>query len=292
MNKNERSLLSADLLRTFVAIADYSNLTIAAGRLHRTQSAISVQLRKLETDLRVALFDRTSKGMMLTDAGVKLLPKARFILAELKQASILFETPLTGFIRVGIPDDFNDTMLERILAEFSFSYPDVDVEAISGCTSTYPAAIRDDEMDIAVCSGTNIEEGEALDVEEIVWAAKKEMKITSKQPVPLAILDRNCWWRNLPIDALNSIGRDYKVAFRSSNFASLRAAIRAGFAIGTLPVSCVDEGMTVLSKVEGFPDLPNSKRVILVGNNIRSDLAKAMVGAIRNAREERYSFDN
>jgi hypothetical protein len=84
MNESERNLLSTDLLRTFLAIVDSGNLTIAAARLHRTQSAISVQLRKLEADLGVQLFTRTSKGMMLTEAGTKLLPNARSILRDIR----------------------------------------------------------------------------------------------------------------------------------------------------------------------------------------------------------------
>ncbi len=131
MNENERRILNSDLLRTFVAIADCGNLTIAAGRLHRTQSAISVQLRKLESDLNARLFDRTRKGMELNEAGETLLPKARSILTDLSRASALFEKPLTGRIRIGIPDDFDDTVLERALVDFSRNHPGVDVVATS-----------------------------------------------------------------------------------------------------------------------------------------------------------------
>lgn len=289
MNKNERSLLSTELLRTFVTIADCGNLTTAAGRLHRTQSAISVQIRRLETDLGVALFDRKSRGMTLTDAGGRLLPKARSILADIKQTSTLFQTPLTGSIRVGIPDDFDDTVLERILTDFARAHPGVNVIATSGCTSGYPAAIRNDEMDIAVCSSPDNEEGELLDNEKTVWTSKKGMRIDDEQPVPLAILDRSCWWHNAPTASLNSIGRDYTIAFRSSSFASLQAAIRAGFAVGVLPASCVCEKMAVLSKAEGFPDLPTSRRSILTGADTPNDLMWAMTEAIRNARLEQAS---
>jgi DNA-binding transcriptional LysR family regulator len=280
----ERHLLSTDLLRTFIEIVECGNLTIAAGRLNRTQSAISVQLRNLEADLDVELFTRTSKGMTLTDAGSKLLPSARSILKELRQASALFEAPLTGFMRVGLPDDFSDAMLEHVLTEFALAHPGVEVEAILGCTSKFPDAVRGGEMDVAVCSGPNVEGGDMLDVEKIVWAAKKGWAIGKDLSVPLAILDRNCWWRDLPIKELTATGRDYKISFRSSSFASIRSAIRAGFAIGILPVSCVDENMAVLSKADGFPALPTSQRAILVGDHTNDELAKAMTGAIKNSR--------
>ena len=287
MNKNERSYLNTDLLRSFVAIADCGSLTLAAGRLFRTQSAVSVQLGKLEADLGVLLFDRTSKGMVLSDAGVKLLPKARSILKDIKQAAMLFDTELTGSIRVGVPDDFNDTLLEQILTEFGVAHPGVDVEAISGCTSGYGAKVKSGDIDIAVCSGPELDGGETLGTEKTVWAAKKGTSFAQDRPVPLAILDRSCVWRDLPIEALNAIGRDYKISFCSSDFGALCAAIRAGFAIGILPISSVDENMTVLSKADGFPSLPASRRAILVGRHTRDDLAKAMTEAIYNATHSR-----
>lgn len=286
MKNSEQTLLNSELLRTFVMIADCGNLTTAAGRLHRTQSAISVQIRKLESDLEIALFDRNSRGMSLTDAGGKLLPKARSILADIKEASTLFKAPLTGSIRVGIPDDFDDTILERILTGFAHSHPGVEVIAVSGCTSGYLAAIKSGALDIAVCSGPENDDGETLDTERTVWATKKGVKIEVGSPVPLAILDRTCWWRNLPTTSFDSIGRDYTVTFRSSSFASLRAAIRAGFAVGIFPASCVCEKMSILTEADGFPKLPNSRRSILLGVDTPNDLASAMTEAIKSARLE------
>ena len=282
MRKIERPLLNSELLRSFVTIAESGNLTVAAGRLHRTQSAISVQLRNLEADLGVTLFARTPKGMALTDEGERLLPRAKSILSALRQAGTLFETPLTGRIRIGIPDDFDDKVLEGTLVDFSRRHPGVDVVATSGCTSGFPAAIRKGSLDIAVCSGPDNEAGEALRVEPTVWAAGRTARIAADAPVPLAILDRSCWWRDLAVKALEEQQRDYTVAFKSASFGSLRAAIRAGFAIGVLPQSCVTESLRKLSRAEGFPSLPNSKRSILIRPGASQALTRAMAEAIRN----------
>ena len=108
MKKNERLTLNSDLLRTFVVIAECGNLTHAADQLHRTQSAVSVKLRRLEEDLKVSLFERHARGMTLSQNGEKLLPIARRALAEIHRAGTLFDAPLRGSIRVGIPDDFDD----------------------------------------------------------------------------------------------------------------------------------------------------------------------------------------
>lgn len=287
MNINERTALNTEHLNSFITVADCGNLTVAAGRLYRTQSAISVQIHKLEADLGATLFNRNSRGMTLSDAGKLLLPKARSIMADLKEAGALFEAPLKGMIRVAIPDDFNDTMLEKILTDFARSHPNVDVVAVSGCTSGYAEAVRNGEIDVAVCSGPNNDEGVLLDIEKTVWAAKKDVRIDPSAPVPLAVLDRKCWWRDLPITALDAIERDYQIAFRSSSFASIQAAIRAGFAIGVLPLSCVCKNMTILTPADGFPTLPTARRSLLIGEKAPVDLANAMADAIKGARSIR-----
>lgn len=284
MNDIERPLIDSDLLRSFVVIADCGNLTVAARRLHRTQSAISVQLRRLETDLATALFHRTSRGMTLTDAGTRLLPKARAILAQLREAGQLFDNPLSGAIRVGFPDDFDDTVLEQVLADFARAHPGVRVFARSGCTSDYPSAVRNGSLDMAVCSGPGDTPGELLGIEDTVWAAKRGFHVDGEKPVPLAVLERDCWWRELPTRAFDRDGRAYAIAFRSASFASLLAALRAGFAIGVVPRASVGAGLEMLPAARGFPRLPQSRRTILTGPDAPKALAAAMAEAIRNAR--------
>ena len=99
MNQIERPPLNSDLLRSFVVIAQTGNLTHAADRLGRTQSAISVQLRNLEDRLCTTLFDRSVGGMALTSAGERLLPKAQATVAQLQEMRRLFDAPLTGRLR-------------------------------------------------------------------------------------------------------------------------------------------------------------------------------------------------
>ena len=115
-----------------------------------------------------------------------------------------------------------------------------------------------------------------------MWAAGRTAVLAHDEPIPLAVLDRNCWWRDLPVEALNRQGRRYVVAFRSSSFASLKAAIRACFAIGVLPESSLAEDMNTLTAADGFPALPASYRTILV----RPDAPKHLTDAMRSAIED------
>lgn len=283
MNKNERLPIDSDLLQTFVRIADCGNLTIAAGQLGRTQSAISVQLRKLEAGLGVTLFTRTAKGMVLTPAGETLLSHAKLIVAELWETAQLFRQPLTGSMRLGLPDDFDEVVLERILMGFSRTHPGVQVLARSGCTSRYRAAITTGELDVAVCSDLDVSDGEPLNTEEIVWAARAGMILPEAETVPLAVLDRPCYWRELPRQLLDAQGRKHRMTFQSGSFTSLKAALRAGIAVGLLPKSCLGDGLQILAEPEGLPSLPTSHRSILISENATKQIASAMVQAIRTA---------
>lgn len=283
MNEIERPVTDSNLLRTFVAIAECGNLTMAAARLNRTQSAISVQLRKLETELKTSLFERGGKGMSLTADGEKLLPAARRVLAELARVQSVFETPLNGRIRVGIPDDFDEGVLERALADFSESHAGVDVLALSGCTATFPGAIEKGDLDIAVCSGPDTIAGKTFLEQQLVWVTSEAMYPPPQDPVPLAVINHGCWMGELPKAALERHGRSYNVAFACSGLMSLKSAIRAGFAVGTLCESNAEAGMRVLSPKDGFPKLPKTKRSIIVRADAPEDLTNAMAEAIRRA---------
>ena len=184
---------------------------------------------------------------------------------------------------MGIPDDFDEGVLERTLADFTQTNPGVEVLATSGCTASFPDAIRKGDLDIAVCSGPDTVPGETFLEQRPVWVASETMSHAPSDPVPLAVVNHGCWLGELPKTSLEQQGRPYNVAFECSGIMSLKAAIRAGFAIGILYESNVEPGMRVLSARDGFPSLPTFKRSIIVRPDAPQDLAKAMAKAIQRA---------
>ncbi len=283
MQNFERLMASSGHLRTFLSVVESGNVTHAAATLGRTQSTISVQIRQLEETLNVRLFKRQARGVALTDEGRKLLPAARRTLEELQRVGDLFGEPLRGRIRVGIPDDYDDTVMEKLLATFSQRHPQVEIFARSGCTSKFPEAIRLSKLDMAVCSGRSMPAGEPLSTEPNVWAAADTLELEKDAPVPLAILDRECWWRDIPTIALDKARRPWNLAYSSESFASMRAAIRAGLAVGVMPRNTVEPSMKVLTMCDGFPPLPASERVILTSAEAPADLTSAMSEALHAA---------
>ena len=282
MNLNDDTKLNSDLLRSFLAVAETGNVTRAASVLGRTQSAISVQIRKLEQTLSTRLFERQARGMALTEDGRTLLPAARTALAELGRIGDLFSNPLTGRIRIGIPDDYGIPVLERVLANFSTRHPGVEVFVRCGFSVDFPQAIRRNELDLAVYTAKLSENiGKRLFSEPTVWAAKSDFPLQPGEPVPLALFDRQCWWRDAAVDALKDAGRPYRIAYTSESVAGIKAAIGAGLAIGALSASTLDSTMRILTSKDGFPPLPSSSLVLLHGETAAADIAGAMETAIR-----------
>ncbi|WP_282605389.1 LysR substrate-binding domain-containing protein [Pelagibius sp. Alg239-R121] len=275
--------MNSDLLRSFLAVAEIGNVTHAAAAIGRTQSAVSLQIQKLEGVFSVQLFERGSRGVLLTDEGQRLLPAARKALAEIDRVGALFSDPLAGRIRVGIPDDYNETILEKALARFAARYNDVEVFVRSGCTAGFPNAIKRGELDLAIFSAGPNDPEKTFFSEPTVWAAGAEMLLDRNVAVPLALFDRDCWWRDVATSALDQAGRSWRLAYQSENYTSVKAAISAGLAVGILARSAVEDSMQILGEPEGFPPLPPTSLSLLKGPNAAIRVVQEMEKALRSA---------
>lgn len=280
--------LDSEALRFFEMVARCGNVTRAAVRLHRTQSAVSVQIRKLEEDLGQSLFNREPRGMSLTAAGERLLASSKPILALLDQAAAaMVSDPLEGTVRVGIPDDYGSELLATILADFASLHPNVEVNITCGFSASFSEQVTDGELDLAVYAGETGEgRREILLTEQTVWAAGRSAPLDLSAPLPLALFDRACWWRDAVLDALSSSGINYRVAYTSESVAGVKAAIAAGLAIGILARSTVEPAMRILGAADGLPPLPASNLIMLKHKHAPAGPTEAMMQAIRRAFSE------
>lgn len=288
MNENERSTpelspgLDSDLLRSFVAVAEARTVTHAARRLGRTQSAISVQIAKLEDRLGVRLFDRAARGMHPTADGERLLTEARPLLRQLDRLPGLFGAALAGTVRVGLPDDYGDTVLERILAAFAARHPAVDVFVHCGFSADFPEAVARGGLDLAAHASDRTAGADTLLVDEAtVWVAHRGWSPVPGEPMPIAVFDRACWWRDAALAALDHAGVAYRIAFSSQSVSGVRAAVTAGLAVGMLAESTVDGPMRVLGPADGLPALPRSALTLLQRPGPPTPAMTAMAAAIR-----------
>ncbi len=285
MNKIERSLpkLESEILRSFIMVADRGNITRAAEDLLRTQSAISVQIKRLETELGLALFERKARGMVLTRAGERLLVSARQIVAMLDQTAVdLTGDPIAGHVTVGIPDDYGSELLATILADFANRHPAVDVSITCGFSVGFDDAVRRGKLDIAVYAGPQGNpNGETLLTEQTVWAGSPTLAVPRDAPLPVALFDRSCWWRDAALGALDAAGIAYRAAYTSESVAGVKAAIKAGLAVGILARSTVEPAMRILGPADGLPGLPASNLILTCKSGAPSPAMHAMADAIR-----------
>jgi len=286
MNNNERSIrgIDSDLLRTFSVVAERSSITDAGRQLGRTQSAVSVQIRKLEQALGMALFYRRARGMALTDAGIRLLPHAKAVLSELDRIGDLFTAPLVGRVRVGIPDDYGSAVLERILAGFCARHAEVEISMRYGISSQFPEALDNGELDLAVYAAEADAEappGTILFYEQTVWAARDDWVSPAPDPVPLALFDRSCWWRDAAIAVMKDAGLAHRVAVSSESVSGVKAAVRTGLAVAMLARTALEPGMRELDRRDGFPSLPASTLVLGQARGSDTEPVREMARVIR-----------
>ena len=246
--------LDLDLLRTFAAVADCGSFTGAAELVARTQSAVSLQVKRLEERLGCKVFERTSRSLGLTRAGTALLPYARRML-ELNDESVrrVAEPPVQGTFRLGITEYFVPTELPALLARFAAAYPGVHLEVRMGLSTELQKALRSRALDAAIVRLPRSDAARAIWREPQVWVAAETLDLRRDQPVPLVLLPAPCVLREHAIDSMKRKRRPWRLAYTGSSMASVRAAVRAGLGVSILPLSSVASGMKILTR-EGFRD--------------------------------------
>ncbi len=278
--------LDPDLLRTFVAIVDAGGFTQAAKQVHRTQSAVSMQVRRLEETLGRALFQRDGRGVQLAPDGEALLGYARRLLKLHDEAVATLSRPdLFGLVRIGTPDDYVDRFLPEILARFARAFPRVQVEVNCETSVNLHRLLAEERLDLAVVTAgctPGGETGEVLRREPIVWATAERHLAHELEPLPLALFQSGCLFRDWALASLDGIGRPYRIAYTSASFSSILAAVRAGLAVSALCRSVLPTGVRPLGIEEGFPPLPPTSITLHRGRTV-SAVAECLASHIRES---------
>jgi DNA-binding transcriptional LysR family regulator len=250
--------LDLDLLKTFIAIADSGSFTRAAGDVGRTQSAVSMQIKRLEDIVGRPVFVRDGRQNRLTPDGERLLDYARRIVRINDEAVMAFTKPeLTGTVRFGTADDYADRFLPEILARFARTHPLVQVDVECRGSEELAQLTGRGALDLAVitCEMGGVTAYEIVRTEPLVWVVSQRHCPHLQPVLPVAVAQIGCTWRKLALGALDRLDRPYRLAYASSNSNALNAAVLTGLAVGVVPQLCVRPGMRVLSEEEGFPYL-------------------------------------
>lgn len=277
--------LDSELLRTFIAVTNAGSVTDGAARIHRSQSATSLQIKRLEAIIGRAVFERHGRGVVLTEAGRYLLPVAHDVTGRLDGALRSFsKDAVRGKLRLAIPDDHGRAKLAQIIATFSRAHPKVELEVTCALSTEFPEALKKGHLDMAVYEVEHpAPDEELLKEDPTCWVAAEHTDFSDADPLPVALFDHACWWRDAAMASLQARGKQYRVVYSSQSVSGVIAAVEAGVAVGLIGRSSIQSGLSVVPSAFGFAPTPTSKLVLAIGNLQNPDLIAAMKSAIRTA---------
>ncbi len=246
-----------DWLRAFVAVVDAGSLSGAAPLVHRSQSAVSMQIKKLETALGRPVLLRGPRHLEVTPAGAELLSYARRMLElQAETQAALFGPQLAGRVRLGVPDDYASMYLTPVLRSFSHRYQGVEIElTCEQSTSLIPRVVRG-ELDLALVSRDKPQRGRFLFEEPLVWVGAAQFEVWRRDPLPVAVYESASMARSATLKALAARRRAYRIVYHSSSLAGQLAAVESGLAVAVLTRCSVPPGLQILQNLPAEFDLP------------------------------------
>ncbi|WP_246520019.1 LysR substrate-binding domain-containing protein [Ancylobacter lacus] len=248
--------LDLDLLRTFVAVVDSGTLSNAAPRVGRSQSAVSMQMQRLEQSVGRPLLVRLPRSVVPTPAGADFLVYARRLLKLSEEALAAVSRPEeTGCVRLGVPDDYAASLLPPALARFAAEHPRVTLEVMCEPSGHLNPAMAEGRLDLAIVTRVPRQEFEVLRLEPLVWAASPHHVAWAQDPLPVALFEPGCGARIHVVDALGEAGRAYRCVCSSGSLIGVTAVVEAGLAVVALAACSVPPGLVVIGEAEGLPPL-------------------------------------
>ncbi len=253
-----QSNLDLDLLRSFVTVVDTGGFTAASERLYRTQSSVSVQIKRLEDAVGQALLERGKGKTIPTDQGELLLSYARRIL-QLNDETILrmSGSEMQGELRLGVVEYLAPHRLPEIISKLRSTYPRLDLRLKIDLSRRLRSDLAEDKLDVVIAARHEPDtEGTPLFYEQLCWAVGPMDIPPPPIPLPLVFLPTPCFYREAAIKALDGIGRPWSSAVTTMNISGVQAAVSAGLAVGVLSQTSVLPQMKVLGPDKRFPQLP------------------------------------
>ncbi|ALG70497.1 LysR family transcriptional regulator [Azospirillum thiophilum] len=274
--------LEIDALRAFVTVADAGGFTAAAERLGRTQSAISVKIKKLEDLLGRRVFERTSRSLALTHDGELLMGYARRLLDLNDETVRRFAEPAAeGDLRLGVAEYFLTDHLPHVLGRFAKLHPRLHIDVRVGLCRDLVTALDGGELDLVISRrDAGDSRGRGIWTEPMRWVASPGLEIPTEGSLPFCTLPAPCVFRNRGLAALGEAGRAWRVVYTSGSVMGVQAAVRAGLGVAVLSESSVPEGVRRLGVEDGLPELGDVEMAIFGETPRNRRLAEPLVGFI------------
>lgn len=279
--------LDTSALRAVVAIADAGGVTKAAAVLNLTQSAVSMQVRRLEEALGVQLFSRASRKMVPSNEGEQLISYARRML-ELNDEVLMRLSPQSfdAELRLGVPYDIVAPQMTNILRELSIGWPRMRINLVSSYSKTLKEKFAAGEFDLILTTEFPPPEGaEVLAKRQLVWIGSPDQRAAKMRPLRLAFKE-TCFFRPVAHAALDAAGIAWENAFDGDSETVVEATVAAGLGISARIEGHVAQGCVPIGPEAGLPDLGASFICLHDNGQAKGELAEALRAALRRGYGE------
>ncbi len=255
--------LDLNLLRTFLAIVRHGGFTRAAAKLHKTQSTISLQIRRLEEIVGQPLFLRQGRSVILTERGEILHSYAEAFMRLNDEAMLKLRCPVvTGSVRLGLPEDFATLHLPLALKRFATAYPEVRIEVRSALTAELMRDFGNGDLDLVISRReTGAKEGTLLWREPLHWVGARNRSFSSGS-LPLVMFPYGCVYRPEVLRRMRGFARAWEIAYTSTSLGGVQAAVSAGLGVSVLAKSTILPEFAILGEAEQLPELPDTEIAI------------------------------
>ncbi|WP_309490810.1 LysR family transcriptional regulator [Oceaniferula flava] len=262
-------------LRSLIAVVEEGGFSAAAKRIHRTQSAISLQVAKLEDRLGAKLLDRNTRSVALTAAGETFISYARRILELADEAALAVTAPDEAtLLRVGFADYLAPQHLHTLLARFRRAHPNCDLSLILGMGADLFPKLKNGELDL-VFAGPEGNKGDILWDEPLVWTGTLPADYQPSQALDLVLMPSPCCYRKIAFDTLTKIGTPWKLAIEANSVHAVQSAVRAGLGISVLPRSVLGDKLPRIN--DTLPKLPQTSLASYVARGTTHPYAQRFI---------------
>lgn len=249
--------LEIDLLRSLVAVAAHRNFTRAAQSVGRTQSAVSLQIKRLEEIVGKRLFDRSRQSVSITHVGETLLVYANRILAANDAALSHIQRPeAAGVVRIGAPDDYATFLLPPILSGIAKDHPRLKLEVTCDNACDLLPMLEQGNLDVVVATHPpNAVAGQIARYEPLHWVASPTYMDDPSTPLSLVLFPSGCVCRGIALDALTQIDRPWHVAYSTRSIGLMEQAMLQGSGVSVMEASIIPPSLKIIDGQTGFPAL-------------------------------------
>ena len=276
--------LDMTALRAFVTVAETGGVTRAAGQLHLTQSAVSMQIKRLEESIGLSLLERAGRGVALTAHGEQMLGYGRRILALNDEVwARMTDQTFEGEVTFGVPSDIVYPHVPTILQRFAAEYPRIKVNLISSYTSRLKRQMQRGEVDMILTTETDLGAGgETLQRAQMLWVGSPGGNMWKSRPARLAF-NHSCIFRGFAQKALDDAGIHWEMAVESDSIRTVEASVSADLAIHAALEGTVDHHLEVIPHNGALPDLPLFNINLYVAKGPQAELAERLGNLVRQA---------